>query len=212
MGESGRSRSFDPGFGGTLVPGPRPALLIVDFVRAYLDEASPLYAPVEPVRRVCVDLLGRARTAGIPVLHTNVVFTPGGVDGGVFYRKLPLLSVFDRGSPLGAFAEGLEPAPGEPVISKQYASAYFGTSLAATLTSLSLDTVIIAGLTTSGCIRATAVDTMQHGFVPVVVSDAVGDRDPGPHEANLYDLDAKYAAIATAAEVAGYLQGLADSA
>ena len=210
MGESGGSRGFDPGFGGTLTPGRRPALLIVDFVRAYLDPASPLYAPVEPVRQVCVGLLGKARACGIPVLHTNVVFTPGGVAGGVFYRKLPLLSVFDRGSPLGAFADGLEPVAGEPVISKQYASAFFGTSLAATLTSLGVDTVVIAGLTTSGCIRATAVDTMQHGFIPVVVSDAVGDRDDAPHEANLFDLDAKYAAIATAAEVAAYLQGLSN--
>ena len=107
---------------------------------------------------------------------------------------------------LAAFAEGLEPVAGETVISKQYASAFFGTSLASTLTALGVDTVLIAGLSTSGCVRASTVDCCQHGFVPVVVREAVGDRAPGPHEANLFDLQAKYAEVASLADALNYLR------
>jgi nicotinamidase-related amidase len=180
-----------------LQPGKRPALLVVDFVRAYLAPGSPLCAGVESARDACVKLLGAARRARIPVIHSNVVYQPGGRDGGVFFRKLPALSCFERGlhPELAAFAEGLEPIAGETVISKQYASAFFGTSLASTLTSLGVDTVLIAGVSTSGCVRATAVDACQHGFIPLVVRDAVGDRHPAPHEANLFDLQAKYAEV-----------------
>lgn len=200
------------GFGGDLALGQRPALVVIDFVQAYLVPDSPLYAGVESAREACVTLLTAARRAGIAVLHTNVAFTPGGVDGGVFFRKVRALSAFEQGSPMGAFAEGLAPAPGEPVITKQYASAFFGTSLASTLTSLGIDTLLIAGLSTSGCVRASTVDAMQHGFIPVVVREAVGDRDPGPHEANLFDLQAKYAEVKGLDEVLLYLEGLPTSA
>ncbi|MCC5867194.1 MAG: isochorismatase family protein [Gammaproteobacteria bacterium] len=196
------------GFGGALPLGSKPALVIIDFVRAYLDRESPLYAGVEDALADCVRLLGAARNAGIPVLHTNVSFTPGGVDGGVFFRKVAALRAFERGSPMGAFAKGLEPLDSEPVITKQYASAFFGTSLASTLTSLGVDTLLIAGLSTSGCIRASAVDAVQYGFIPVVVREAVGDRDPGPHEANLFDLQAKYAEVKSLADVEAYLAAL----
>lgn len=194
----------------TLVPGAKPALLVVDFVRAYLSPASPLYAGVEPARAAAAMLLGLARAAGIPVMHTNVVYEPGGADGGVFFRKLPALASFERGRhpELAAFAEGLEPLPGEPVFSKQYASAFFGTKLAEALRALAVDTVLIAGVSTSGCVRATAVDACQHGFVPLVVREAVGDRHPAPHEANLFDLQAKYAEVVSLAAAEKYLAGL----
>ena len=194
----------------TLAPGERPALLVVDFVRAYLVPDSPLYAGVESARAAAVRLLALAREARIPVLHTNVVYEPGGLDGGVFFRKLPALALFERGRhpELAAFAEGLEPRPGEPVFSKQYASAFFGTGLATALHSLRIDTVLIAGVSTSGCVRATAVDACQHGFVPLVVREAVGDRHPAPHEANLFDLQAKYAEVIGLAEAETYLAGL----
>ncbi len=195
----------EAGFGRALQPGSHPALLIVDFVRAYLDPDCPLYAGVEDTLAQCRQLLARARAAGIPVLHTNVAFMPGGIDGGVFYRKVGALRCLDRGSPFGEFADGLEPLEGEPVVTKQYASAFFGTSLASTLTSLGVDTVFIAGLTTSGCIRASAVDAVQHGFLPFVVREAVGDRDPAPHEANLFDLQAKYAEVISLEAALGYL-------
>ncbi len=195
------------GFGQDLGFGQAPALVIVDFVMAYLEPTSPLYAGVEEVRDRCRELLDGARKAAIPVFHTNVCYQPGGLDGGVFMRKLPLLRVFERGSPLGEFAAGLEPAAGETVITKQYASAFFGTSLAASLTAAGVDTVLIGGVTTSGCVRATALDAMQHGFVPVVVREAVGDRNPGPHAANLFDLQAKYADVVSLGTVLDYLRG-----
>ncbi len=193
-----------------LEPGRKPALLVVDFVRAYLVPGSPLYAGVEDARAAAEKLLGLARSAGIPVFLTNVVYEPGGADGGVFFRKLPVLSCFERGRhpELAAFAEGLEPRAGETVISKQYASAFFGTPLDAKLKALGVDTLLIAGVSTSGCVRATVVDACQHGFVPLVVRDAVGDRHPEPHEANLFDMKAKYAEVVSLADVAAYLSKL----
>jgi nicotinamidase-related amidase len=195
------------GFGKRLGFGQRPALLVIDFVRAYLVKDSPLYAGVEAAQAAAVQLLAAARAAQIPVVHTNVVYQPGGRDGGVFFRKVPALASFEAGAhpDLAAFAEGLEPLPGETVISKQYASAFFGTSLASTLTALGVDTVLIAGLSTSGCVRASAVDCCQHGFIPVVVAEAVGDRASGPHEANLFDIHAKYGDVVALDEVRSWL-------
>ena len=188
--------------------GQKPALLVVDFVEAYLDPRSPLYAGVEDTLQRCIELLDEARRAAVPVIWTNVEYHAGDKDGGVFYRKLPVLKVFDRGSPLGAFAKGLAPRSGEPVLTKQYPSAFFGTALDELLRSRDVDSVLLAGLTTSGCIRASAVDAMQYGFVPIVVRDAVGDRSREAHEANLFDLQVKYADVVSQAEVTEYLRGL----
>lgn len=195
-------------FGQTIGFGKKPALIVVDFVMAYLVEDSPLYAGVEETLESCKRVLAAARKAGIPIIFTNVEYQAGGVDGGIFYRKAGALKVFLKGSPLGAFPEGLEPREGELVITKQYPSAFFGTSLPATLTSMGIDTLIVTGLTTSGCIRATVLDTMQYGFIPIVVSDACGDRDPRPHEANLFDLQAKYADVLGETEVVAWLDNL----
>jgi maleamate amidohydrolase len=199
------SASYRGAFDGHLPFGRRPALLIVDFVMAYLEPASPLYAGVEDALASNERLLAAARQAGIPVLFTNVAYSLGGADGGVFYRKVPALKAFERGSPLGAFPATLQPQEGELVITKQYASAFFGTPLAATLTAQGIDTLLITGLSTSGCVRATALDACQHGFLPFVVREACGDRHPGPHEANLFDLQAKYAEVIGESEAIGHL-------
>ena len=196
------------GFNNRLGFGESPALLVIDFCRAYLDEASPLYAGVEDARASCVRVLAAARSARIPVLHTRVEFHPGGADGGIFFRKVAALECFVRGNPLGSYVAGLEPADGEVVVVKQYASGFFGTSLASTLTSMGVDTLIHTGVSTSGCVRATALDSCQHGFVPIVVRDACGDRDAAVHESNLFDLDAKYADVVSEQEVLGYLSAL----
>jgi nicotinamidase-related amidase len=211
MSESLEANYKRGGFGHSLAFGRRPALLVIDFVNAYLVPSSPLYAGVEAARAACEHLLQSARAARIPVIHTNVVYQRGGRDGGVFFRKVPALKCFEAGAhpDLAAFADGLEPCEGETVVSKQYASAFFGTSLASTMTALGVDTVLIAGLSTSGCVRASTVDACQHGFVPVVVREAVGDRAPGPHEANLFDLQAKYAEVASLADVSAYLAQVA---
>jgi nicotinamidase-related amidase len=198
------------GFGRTLQPGRRPALLVVDFVRAYLVPDSPLYAAAEPARAAAQALLGTARSAGLPVLHTGVRYQPGGRDGGVFFRKVPALACFEDGArpELAAFAEGLEPVSGETVIMKQYASAFFGTSLASQLTTLGVDTVIVTGVTTSGCVRASVVDALQHGFRTIVPRECVADRAQPPHEANLLDMDSKYADVVPVAEVLEHLRDL----
>ena len=188
-------------FDGRLPFGERPALLVVDVVLAYLRPGSPLYDPAFQVALESNErLVAAARRAGVPVVFTNVVYAQGGVDGGIFYRKVPALKAFQVGSPDGAFPDTLQPAPGEIVVSKQYASTFFGTSLAATLTAMGVDSLLITGFSTSGCVRATGLDAMQHGFIPYIVSDACGDRHPGPHQANLFDLQAKYAEVVDEAE------------
>ena len=183
------------GFNRRLGFGDRPALVVVDMCRAYFTPESPLFLDRPEVVDRCHALLDAARASGLPVIWTRVEFEPGGADGGVFYRKVGALSVFDRGGDLGGWVDGLEPIAGELVVTKQYASAFFGTSLAATLTSRAVDTVVVCGVSTSGCVRATALDACQHGFVPIVVGDACADRDPSVHDANLFDLDAKYADV-----------------
>lgn len=189
------SASYAGAFDGALTPGQRPALLVVDVVQAYLDPASPLYAAAEPALASNVRLVAAARAAGVPVVFTNVEYQAGGRDGGLFFRKVPALKAFLKGSPLGAFPQELQPMDQELVVTKQYASAFFGTSLASSLVSMGVDTLLITGFSTSGCVRASALDALQHGFVPLVIRDACADRHPAPHEANLFDLQAKYAEV-----------------
>lgn len=205
--ESGPHANYAGAFDGHLAFGKHPALLVVDFVMAYLDPASPLYAGVEDALAANVRLVATARDARIPVIFTNVVYEPGGSNGGLFYKKIPALRVFDAGSPLGAFPPELQPQAHEWVITKQYASAFFGTGLAAKLETIGVDTLIVTGLSTSGCVRATALDALQHGFAPFVVRDACGDRHPAPHDANLFDLQAKYAEVIGEAEAIGLMRG-----
>lgn len=189
------TRNYTGVFDGHLTFGAHPALLIVDFVMAYVDPASPLYAAVEDALASNERLLAAARKAHIPVFFSNVEFTPGGANGGLFYKKVPALALFDAGSPYGAFPPSLRPIAGETVVTKQYASAFFGTGLAALLSERGIDTLLVSGLSTSGCVRASALDAVQNGFAPFVVREACGDRHQGPHEANLFDLQAKYAEV-----------------
>lgn len=181
--------------------GSRPALVVIDPARAYVDPQCPLYAGVEDAVERMKQVLGMAREAGIPTIITRVEHDPTGRDGGIFVRKVPALRWFKPDSPYAAYIDGLEPREGDIEIVKQYPSAFAHTSLAATLTSLGVDTLLITGLSTSGCVRATATDAMQNGFVPVVVEDACGDRLPGPHRANLFDIRSKVGEVVTSAQV-----------
>ncbi len=185
-------------------------MLLVDFAQAYFEPSSPLFAGVEEARRAAMSLLAAARDAPVPVVFTRVVYQAGGRDGGVFFRKVPALQCFVAGNALGDFAEGLAPRAGELVIDKQYPSAFFGTSLASTLHASGVDTIILCGLSTSGCVRATCVDSMSHGFVTIVAGDACGDRHAGPHEANLFDMNAKYADVLGQEAIFAYLAGVAS--
>lgn len=183
------------GFGGALKPGERAALLLVDVVMAYLDPQSPLYAGVEAELAANERLVAAARAAGVPVIFTNIEYMPGGADGGMFYRKVPALKAFERGSPDGAFPPSLQPLDSDWIVSKKFPSAFFGTHLAAMLTAARIDTLLITGYSTSGCVRATALDALCHGFVPLVVRDACGDRNPQVQQANLFDIQAKVAEV-----------------
>jgi maleamate amidohydrolase len=197
------------GFAGHLSFGANPALLLVDAVTAYVDPQSPLYAHGEAALACMARIVSVCHSANIPVIFTNVVYQMAGVDGGQFYRKVPALKAFDAGSSLGAFPDELLPALGDLVVTKQYASAFFGTSLASTFTAMGIDTVLIGGFSTSGCVRASALDALQHGFAPFIVRDACADRAPEPHEANLFDLQAKYAEVISEAEALRHIAGIA---
>ncbi|HET6599237.1 MAG TPA: isochorismatase family protein [Burkholderiaceae bacterium] len=194
-------------FGARLGVGRRRALLMVDFARAYFESDSPLHAGTPQVLDAAAALLAWARARGMLVCHTRVVYDAQGVNGGVFFRKIPALSAFCEGNPMGDFVDALRPAAGEPVISKQYASAFFGTSLGSLLNAQGVDCVIIAGMSTSGCVRASAVDAVQSGYIPLVAADACGDRHPQPHEASLFDLQAKYADVLQVAEIRALVEG-----
>lgn len=195
-------------FGTPVGLGSAPALLIIDFIKAYTTPGAPLYAPdvVEAIKAT-VPLLESARTAAIPVIFTRVLFHPSGMDGGRFVEKVPALRALVEGEPLGEIAPELTPRADELVIVKNYASCFFGTSLGATLTARGCDTLLIAGCSTSGCVRATAVDGMQHGFRVVVPRECVGDRHAAPHEANLFDINAKYGDVIGRDAVIAALQG-----
>lgn len=197
------------GFGQTLQPGASPGLLVVDVCRAYAEPESPLFADCQPAFDACRRLVDTSRQHNVPVIWTRVRYQPGGLDGGLFYRKVAALSCFDEGNPLGQWIPGLEPAADEVVVTKQYASSFFGTSLAATLNAAGIDTLLVVGVSTSGCVRASALDALQHGFVPLVVSDACGDRDQGVHEANLFDLGAKYAQLMGLSQALAYVESRA---
>ena len=188
--------------------GRRPALILIDFVQAYFDKSCALYAGVEDALASALRLRDAARDAKIPIIYTNVVYHPSMLDGGRFTQKTMPLENFVAGHPMGAWPEGLEPADDEFVISKHYPSAFFGTSLASMLTAMGIDTVILTGLSTSGCVRASCVDCSSHGFIPIVVEQAVGDRHEAPHRANRFDMNAKYGDVVNENEAMDYINGL----
>jgi len=184
----------DAGFGRTTSPGSGIGVLVVDMCVAYFDRDSPLDLGQPDIIEAAVDLVGAARSNEVPVLWTRVEFPIGG-GGSVWYDKVPALANFDSGSRLGDWLPNLTPANEEVVVAKQHASGFFGTDLAESLRAQSVDTVLICGVSTSGCVRATATDASAHGVVPFVVREAVGDRTDAVNEANLFDLHAKYADV-----------------
>ena len=188
--------------------GRKPALILIDFAEAYFDPAAPLFGgdACAIALESALRLREVAHDHGVPVVLTEVKYRKGGADGGVFFRKAKPLTCFVEGETTQGFARGLSPLEDEYVVTKQYPSAFFGTSLAASLTSAGVDTLVLTGLTTSGCVRATCVDSMSHGFVTLVVREGVGDRDPRPHEANLYDMSAKYADVVSQERMVEYFR------
>ena len=185
--------------------GKNSAIILVDFVAAYFDENSPLYADVEKALLSAIRIRNKGREKNIPIIYTNVSYQKDGKNGGVFFEKLPVLSCFIEGAKTAGWPSKLDIDPNEIVITKQYPSAFFETCLSKKLNNLEIDTLIITGLTTSGCIRATCVDAISYGFRPIVVKDACGDRHEKPHIANLFDMNAKYADVVSEKEVFNFL-------
>jgi len=186
--------------------GVAPAIINVDFVRAYTTPGAAFFGQgVVDAVAASVPLLATARRHGVPVIHTRPIYHPSGINGGLFVKKVPALRRMVAGEPLAEFDPGAAPLPEELVIEKSYPSCFFGTPLAATLTALRIDTIILIGCSTSGCVRATAVDGIQHALHVIVPRECVGDRHDGPHQASLFDINAKYGDVVSTAEVLAYL-------
>lgn len=202
------TENYRRAFGRRVGFGARPALILIDLCRAYYDPECDLYMGSDMSLLSSLRVREAAHAAGIPVILTNVVYHPSTIDGGRFFEKSKPLRYFVEGNPMGDWPDGLVPRAAELIVSKQYPSAFFGTSLASTLTALGIDSVLLGGVSTSGCVRATCVDAMSHGFRTIVIADACGDRHPDPHNANLFDMEAKYADVVGEAEAIAYLASL----
>ena len=191
--------------------GVRPALLVVDFINGFTDPGSPLGGDLSAQLKVTQELLGRFRQSGLPVVFTTIAYEPGYRDAGLFIKKIPSLAILLKGSHASQVDGRIPPQAGDYVLEKKFASAFFGTDMDFYLKSRSVDTLVMTGCTTSGCIRASAIDSLQYGFHTIVVKDGVGDRAQGPHDANLFDIDAKYGDVVTLADVINYLHALGAS-
>jgi maleamate amidohydrolase len=195
------------GFGGRGGFGRRPALVVIDMTLGFTDPESPLACDLEgPVSEI-QKLLEAARQAEIPIVFTTVAYHESDkLTAATFIDKVPALLTLEAGTCWAEIDPRIAPRETEPVLNKLFASGFFGTGLSSLLTAAGVDTLIITGASTSGCVRATAVDALQYGFRPVVPREAVGDRNPDAHEANLYDVDAKYGDVVRVEEVLDYLR------
>ncbi|CAE6796426.1 isochorismatase family protein [Paraburkholderia sp. SEWSISQ10-3 4] len=184
-------------FGAELAAEPPFGLLIIDFVNGFADPEVFGGGNIADAISNTVPLLKYAREKRWPVAHTRIVFADDDADQNIFTLKVPGMLALKEADASSAVVPALTPREGELVVRKTVPSAFFGTSLAAWLTHRGVKTLLIAGAVTSGCVRASVVDAMQHGFRPFVLADCVGDRALGPHEANLFDMAQKYATVLT---------------
>jgi maleamate amidohydrolase len=191
--------------GGKLGFGSHPAVLVVDFVNGFADPGVLGGGNIAPAIAATSELLREARRAGLPVVFTRIVYA-GQQDWSVFCRKMPSLASLTEDNPQSAIVAQLEVLPGDLVIRKTQPSAFFGTDLAGYLVSRGVDTLLVAGCTTSGCVRASVVDAMSHNFRAIVVEDCVGDRALGPHDASLFDMAQKYADVVPLQAVLSHIE------
>ena len=185
------------GFGSRLGHSGRIGLLIVDFVAGFADPLQFGGGNIPEAIRATVAALAGARQRGWPVAHTRIVYSEAALDTDVFCRKVPTLRVLTENAASGQIVRELQPIEGELVVRKAAPSAFFETNLRSWLTQKGIETLLIAGTTTSGCVRASVVDAMSCGFKPIVLTDCVGDRALAPHEASLFDMQQKYADLMT---------------
>jgi maleamate amidohydrolase len=197
------------GIGGRVGLGERPAVLVVDFQYGFTESVSPLGGDLDAEVAATASLLEVARGRGLPVAFTTVAFQEGQRDRLVWLRKMPSLATLVAGTRACAIDDRVKPGPGEPVFEKQAASAFFGTSLVAFLQAASVDSLIVAGCVTSGCVRASVVDAVSWGYRTLVPADCVGDRASAPHDSNMFDMDSKYADVVSLESVIGVLEGSA---
>jgi maleamate amidohydrolase len=198
------------GFGDTVARGPRPAIVVVDLTNGFTDPAFPSGTDLSAVVAATAALIDVGRPAGVPVLFTTISYTAAEADGDAvtWLTKAPGMRALREGTPAVAVDPRLPVARGDHLVTKKGASAFFGTALAALLSGMHVDTVLVCGATTSGCVRATAVDAVQNGFSVLVPRQCVGDRADGPHEANLFDIQAKYGDVVDLDDARAYLRSL----
>jgi len=194
------------GFGHLVGIGARPALCIVDFVNGFVDPAIFGGGNIAQAVAQTVALLAAARACRLPVAFSRVVYAADGGDDCAFVRKVPALAGLTEDAPASQIVAALAPKPHELILRKTQPSAFFGTGYAERLRELGVDTVIVAGCTTSGCVRATAVDAMSHDFRTILARDCVGDRSLAAHEANLFDMEQKYADLMDAGAIIAALR------
>jgi nicotinamidase-related amidase len=208
VSDSERDRIYArAGWGQRIVRGSRPGIVVVDLTRGFTEPEYATGSDQTAVVAATGRLLGAARETGCPVVFTTIGYAAHGRDGGAWLQKAPGLGILLDGTPAADLDPRLPRAPEDVVLHKKGASAFFGTNLAAVLVAAGVDTVVICGATTSGCVRATAVDSVQWGFPTLVVRECVGDRAPGPHEANLFDIDAKYGDVISLDDALAYVGG-----
>jgi maleamate amidohydrolase len=195
------------GFHGRGGLGRRPALIVVDVNVGFTDPESPLVCDLDEVIVAIQRLLAEVRSAGLPVVYTTVSYGEGDQEtAAAFLDKIPALLTLEAGSRWVEIDPRIAPRDGEPVLNKLFASAFFGTALSSFLVANGCDSVIVTGASTSGCVRATVVDAIQHGYRSVVPREAVGDRNREAHAANLYDIDTKYGDVVTLDDLIAHLE------
>jgi maleamate amidohydrolase len=198
--------------GQSVTLGARPAVLVVDFSRGFTDPESTMGSDLTREVEVTNRLLGAAREREIPVIFTTIGFEPNLKDGSLWLEKAPGLGELIVGGKWVEIDPRLGRREDETVILKKGASAFFGTNLPSILVSQGVDTIVMCGATTSGCIRATAIDLLQYGYPTLVPRECVGDRAQAPHEANLVDIQAKYADVVSVEDVLTYLESVKEKA
>jgi len=197
------------GFGGRGGFGRRPALIVIDMTLGFTDPESPLACDLEGPISEIQKLLEAARRAEIPIVFTTVAYRESDkLTAAAFIDKVPALLTLQVGTRWAEIDPRIAPEETEPVLNKLFASGFFGTGLSSLLTAAAVDALIITGASTSGCVRATAVDALQYGFRPIVPSEAVGDRNEQAHKANLYDIDAKYGDVTSVRDTLDYLEAV----
>lgn len=189
--------------------GQHPAVLVVDMVKAFTQPGTPLTCPLESEIKQTKRILSAARKREIPVIFSTVAYDSQ-IEAGIWSQKVPrgVIRLLIENPGLAEPDPRLERQASESLLVKKYASCFFGTDLVSRLIYIKVDTLIIVGCSTSGCVRATAVDSCSHGFHTIVVAEAVGDRAPAPHIANLFDIDAKYGDVMSVEDVLKYLKEL----